>query len=79
MLWQTATQSQKALLIALADNPDALPFSKDFQMHYGIGPSSSIKASLVSLIKKGIVYRTFKGQYKLVDRFMPFWIDAIRK
>jgi hypothetical protein len=79
MLWQTATQSQKALLIALADNPDALPFSKDFQMHYGIGPSSSIKASLVSLIKKGIVYRTFKGQYKLVDRFMPFWIDDIRK
>lgn len=79
MLWQTATQSQKALLIALADDPEALPFSKDFQMHYGIGPSSSIKASLVSLIKKGIVYRTFKGQYKLVDRFMPFWIDDIRK
>jgi len=79
MIWQTTTQSQKTLLIALADAPEALPFSKDFQMHYGIGPSSSIKASLVSLMKKGIVYRTFDGKYKFIDRFMPYWIDDIRR
>ncbi len=77
MLWQTATQAQKILLIALADDMEALPFSKDFQMQYGIGPSSSIKASLVSLLKKGIIYRTFKGHYCFVDRFMPFWINDI--
>lgn len=79
MLWQTATQVQKVLLIALADDPEALPFSKDFQMRHGIGPSSSIKASLVSLSKKGIVYRTLEGRFRFVDRFMPFWIDDIRK
>jgi uncharacterized protein len=78
MLWQTATQSQKALLIALAGDPEALPFSKDFQMQHGIGPSSSIKASLVSLEKKGIVCRTVAGKYHFVDRFMPYWIDDIR-
>jgi uncharacterized protein len=78
MLWQTATQAQKVLLIALAANPDALPFSKDFQLQHGIGPSSSIKASLVSLEKKGIVYRTFQGRYHFADRFMPYWIDDIR-
>ena len=71
MLWQTATQAQKALLIALADDPQALPFSKEFQICHAIGPSSSIKASLVSLIKKGIVYRTVKGRYCFTDRFMP--------
>jgi len=79
MLWQTATQTQKTLLIALADDPEARPFSKDFQMRYGIGPSSSIKASLVSLLKKGIVYRTLEGRYRFMDLFMPFWIGDIRK
>jgi hypothetical protein len=78
MLWQTATQAQRVLLIALAGEPEALPFSKDFQIRHGIGPSSSIKASLVSLEKKGILYRTFEGRYHFVDRFMPFWIDHIR-
>jgi hypothetical protein len=79
MLWQTATQAQKILLIAMADDPQALPFSKDFQLRYGIGPSSSIKASIVSLLKKGIIYRTLEGRYRFVDRFMPFWIGDIRK
>lgn len=78
MLWQTATQVQKALLFALADDPEAKPFSKDFQLRHGIGPSSSIKASLDSLVKKGIVYRTLEGRYRYVDRFMPFWIDDMR-
>lgn len=79
MLWQTATQTQKSLLIALAEDPEALPFSKSFQMRHGIGPSSSIKASLASLIKKGIIYKTLEGSYRYVDRFMPFWVDDIRK
>lgn len=79
MLWQTVTQPQKALLIALADDPEALPFSKEFQLRHGIGPSSSIKASLVSLLKKGIVCRTLEGRYRFVDSFMPFWIGDIRK
>ncbi len=78
MLWQTATQAQRALLIALADDPEGQPFSKEFQLRHAIGPSSSIKASLVSLIKKGIVYRTFKGRNCFVDRFMPYWIHDIR-
>jgi hypothetical protein len=78
MLWQTATQPQKALLFALADDPEALPFSKDFQMRHGIGPSSSIKASLDSLVKKGILYRSLEGRFRFVDRFMPCWIDDLR-
>ena len=79
IIWQTATQAQKMLLIALVEDPDAQPFSKDFQMKYGIGPSSSIKASLVSLLKKGIIYKTPENRYHFVDRFMGYWISDIRK
>lgn len=78
MIWHTASQAQKVLLIALSNDQDAKPFSKVFQLKHGIGPSSSIKASLDSLLKKGIVYKNLEGSYRFVDRFMPYWIDYIR-
>ena len=79
MLWRSASQPQKVLLIALSRDQAAKPFSKDFQLKHGIGPSSSIKASLDSLVKKGILFKTLQGGYRLVDGFMPYWIDDIRK
>jgi hypothetical protein len=79
MLWLSASQPQKLLLIALSRDQTAKPFSKDFQLKHGIGPSSSIKASLDSLVKKGVLYKTLQGGYQFVDGFMPYWIDDIGK
>ena len=79
MLWRSASQPQKILLIALSKDPTAKPFSKDFQLMHGIGPSSSIKASLDSLIKKGILFKTLQGGYRFVDGFMPYWITTMVK
>ena len=79
MLWRSTSQSQKILLIALSKDQTAKPFSKDFQLTHRIGPSSSIKASLDSLLKKGILYKTLKGRYCFTDLFMPYWIDYIKK
>lgn len=78
MVWQTATRAQQILLIALADEPEARPFSKAFQLQYGVGPSSSINASLSSLVKKGLLYKTVEGEYCFTDSFMPFWIKDMR-
>lgn len=79
MLWRSASQSQKILLIALSKDQTVKPFSKDFQLKHGIGPSSSIKASLDSLVKKGILFKRLQGSYHFVGRFMPSWIDYIMK
>ena len=79
MLWRSASQSQKILLIALSKDQNVKPFSKDFQLKHGIGPSSSIKASLESLLKKGILFKTLQGHYHFTDGFMPYWIDSIMK
>ena len=79
ILWRSASQSQKILLIALSKDQTAKPFSKEFQLTHGIGPSSSIKASLDSLLKKGILYKTLQGGYHFTDGFMPYWIDDIMK
>jgi len=79
ILWQTISQVQQLLLIALIRDPDAQPFSKDFQFRHKVGPSSSIKASLDSLVKKGVLYKTTQGRYQFVDLFMPYWVKEIRK
>jgi len=78
MIWRSASQPQKALLMALGKDQSVKPFSRDFQLKHGIGPSSSIKASLDSLVKKGILYRTLQGSYRFVDGFMPYWVEQIR-
>ena len=49
---------------------------------HGIGPSSSIKASLDSLSKKGILYRSKEGSYQfsdISDIFMRYWIGDLRR
>ena len=79
LLWQTATQLQRALLIALSMEKEVSPFSKEFMLKHGIGPPSSIKASLDSLVNKGILYKSLKGDYLFSDAFMPYWIDYIRR
>ena len=79
MLWRSASQLQKMLLIALSKDQTAKPFSKDFQLKHGLGPSSSIKASLDSLLKKGILSKSLQGSYYFTDTFMPYWIDSIMK
>ncbi len=74
MLWQTATQTQKALLIAVAKDPGLSPLSKEFMLKHRMSPPSSIRASLQSLVKKGILYRDIEGRYHFSDQLMSFWI-----
>lgn len=77
LLWHSISQVQKSILIAISKEAAPRPFSKDFQLKYGIGPSSTIKASLDSLTKRGILMKTIKGEYKFSDTFMPYWINNI--
>ncbi len=77
LIWRSVTPSQRSLLMALAQSPGARPFSRDFQARHGIGPSSSIKASLDSLMKKGIVIQEPGGLYRFTDIFFPRWIQSM--
>jgi hypothetical protein len=79
LLWHTASTQQQNLLIALARDPEAKPFSGGFQLTHGIGPSSSIKASLDSLAKKNILMRTKEGAYRFHDVFMQYWILSLQE
>jgi hypothetical protein len=43
------------------------------------GPSSSIKASLESLVKKGILQRRRDGDYQFSDLFMRHWVLGLAR
>lgn len=77
LFWHTASTLQRKILIALSNEPDLKPLSKEFALKYQISPPSSIKASLESLIKKGIIYRTLAGRYQFIDNFMPYWVASM--
>ncbi len=77
MLWQGISPLQKNLLAAISKTPQMKPLSKAFQLTHGIGPSSSIKASLDSLCKKGVLHRGFDGSYRYTDIFMSCWIQDL--
>ena len=79
MLWQMATPAQRTLLMALSSEHTLSPFSREFMLKYSIGPPSSIKASLESLMKKSILYRGNDGSYRFADGFMPHWIEYLRQ
>ena len=74
ILWQSISPLQRNLMMALCKTPGIGPFSKEFQTTHGIGPSSSIKASLDSLCKKAILLKKTNGLYQFSDLFMPYWI-----
>jgi hypothetical protein len=77
LIWRGITPPQRLLLMALKSEKDAKPFSREFQLRHGIGPSSSIKASLDSLLRKGILLQEPGGPYRFADTFFPCWIDYI--
>ena len=79
VLWQNASKLQRLLLIALVEDPDLSPLSKEFMLRHGLGPPSSIQASLRSLMNKGLVTRSIEGDYALTDRFMAYWIRGVLK
>jgi len=79
ILWQNASQLQRSLLIALVEDPGLSPLSKEFMLKHGLGPPSSIQASLRSLMKKGLVIHAIGGNYELTDGFMGYWIRGVLK
>ena len=70
--------SQKDLLIALSQDPDTPPFSKEFQLRQKIGHAPSINASLASLVKKGGLIKKGPGaHYPFFDVLFSYWIEDL--
>lgn len=72
-LWQNLTHNQKRVMVGLAFNKNAQPFSQDFAQQIKVSSSSSIQLALQNLVAQGLVLHE-PGRYCLGDKFFVLWI-----
>ena len=75
-LWLTQNQTDKKMLIALAQKEQAL-LSPAFNLKYGIPATSTVFSSLKRMMNQGYVNKV-DGAYELDDPFFAEWIKQKR-
>lgn len=76
-LWQTQNQTDKKVLIALAQKEQAI-LTEAFNRKYGISATSTVFSSLKRLMNQGYIYK-INLLYELDDPFFAEWINRKRK
>lgn len=76
-LWQTQNQTDKKILIALAQHEQNV-LTETFNRKYGITATSTVFSSLKRLMKQGYIIKT-NSNYELDDPFFAKWIERKRK
>jgi len=76
-LWQNQNQTDKKVLIALAQKEKNI-LTGPFNQKYGFTATSTVYSSLKRLMKKGYVIKS-NINYELDDPFFAKWIDRKRK
>lgn len=72
-LWDSLSQKQKGLLIALAQEERPDIYSNQFLSRYNLGSASSIQKALRALVEKDVLDRE-NSKYLIVDIFLKRWI-----
>lgn len=73
ILWDSLSQKQKKLLMALACEERSDVYSNEFLNRYNLGSASGIQKALRALIEKDVLDRE-NGKYLIVDIFFKRWI-----
>ena len=68
------TAKQRQFITALAREPEANIFSKDFLISHGLGTPSGMQRIVKSLIEKSIIEKE-NGQHIFYDVFFPLWLN----
>lgn len=73
-IWDDAPQAQRALLLALAEEPAAAVFSGEYRQRHGLPGPSSVDVALKALVRKEVVGRDSEGRTALVEPFLADWL-----
>ena len=76
-IWETATEQQRLLMLALAEEP-ATAYSVDYQERHGLTSSSHVQRALDTLVKEEIAGRNEAGEYCIVEPFLAEWLKRER-
>lgn len=72
-LWESLSQKQKAMMVAIVDQGGHRLFSWEFLQKYSLGPPATAQRVLQGLERKGVVERE-NGEWVCTDPFLVLWI-----
>jgi len=72
-IWNGLSLGQKSVLKAIANEPTAFPFSKQYLERYGYSAGGAQKA-IKALISKDLIQRDEENRYRLTDPIMAKWL-----
>ncbi|MFN8222121.1 MAG: ATP-binding protein [Gaiellales bacterium] len=73
-IWDSATEHQRLLLLALAAEPGR-PYSGEFQARHGLAASTNVQRALTTLVRDELVGKAESGEYQIIEPFLAAWLD----
>jgi hypothetical protein len=74
-LWDNAPHQQRLLMLALADEPTATIYSRDYHSRHQLPANPSLQTALAALLKKEIAGRSESGEYSIIEPFLADWLQ----
>jgi uncharacterized protein len=73
-IWDDAPASQRLVMLALASEPTAAPYSESYAERFDLPPKPTLQTALAALVKKELVARGADGGYRVVEPFLADWL-----
>jgi AAA+ ATPase superfamily predicted ATPase len=73
-LWDDASRQQRLVMLALAEEPSASPYSEGYRREHELPGSPSVQSALGALIRREVVGRDTRGRHALVEPFLGEWL-----
>jgi hypothetical protein len=72
-LWEDATQNERRLMIALADEPSGA-HGEDYRARHSLPSASHVQRAVGQLVKEELVGRDSTGSYRIIEPFFAEWV-----
>jgi AAA+ ATPase superfamily predicted ATPase len=72
-IWEDATENQRLLLLALAEEPSTL-YSPTWQARHGLESSSHVQRAAGTLERHELIGKNPDGEYEILEPFLAEWL-----
>ena len=72
-IWDDATEHERLLMLALAEEPSRL-YSTAYQRRHDLASSSHVQRAVKALVREEVVGRDDEGDYCIIEPFLSEWL-----
>jgi hypothetical protein len=73
-VWDDATHNQRLVLVALAEEPTAAPYSEGYHSRHELPANPTLQRALGALVRDDLVGKVDAGEYAVVEPFLAEWL-----